>query len=187
MGFRSARITPRTPSGELPSSSSSAKLWIRSGPRPISFRRKTMTSSLTIAAVLLCPCTTISRTSCSPDAATAEAGAASHPYFSRGLQATGPYPLVFSGKSRRPQRLVRVEPDHPALPRWLCFQDHPECSGCPLSLQPTRLADGFGPKELSPTPTYAGDSPQGQCPDWFPRSPQNFGEIRLLSKYSLVT
>src|SRR5215211_8246810 len=33
--------------------------------------------------------------------------------------------------------------------------------GCPLSLAPARLAVGFGPKELSPTPAEAGDSPRG--------------------------
>jgi hypothetical protein len=55
----------------------------------------------------------------------------------------------------------------------------------PPSSAPTRLAVGFGPKELSPT-LYLSDSPLGSCgPLWVPRPPEP--PRGSASRHSIVT
>src|SRR5215217_45768 len=130
---------------------------ILSGPRPSDSYWKAIISSLMAASVLLCRrvirCLHLRIVLWG--AATTKAGAAPHLLTHRGDAVTGPirWPPQRVLIPRRPQRYSpggadRSTPPDP-IPAWP--KTEPLGLECPLSFAPTRLAVGFGPKELSPT------------------------------------
>ncbi len=68
--------------------------------------------------------------------------------------------------------------DLPTVPRRRILRDPSSGTPLPPSSAPARLAVGFGPKEISPTPALTGDSPQDpRGPTWVPR-PRRYPEVR---------
>src|SRR5829696_5378250 len=98
------------------------------------------------------------------------------------MQSPALYPLVApEGSPRRPQRCSPTVADRPCLPiRSRFSRRRTTRPGVPSFFSRARLAVGFGPKELSPTPGYPGDSPREPCGPCGSPAPRRHPEVRRL-------